>query len=71
MRENPFAPFEEWLRWLDSHDGRLHRLARGDKEKDTDLLATIPTPPGGTIFTVGDLRRLVEAGREWLAAKGG
>lgn len=59
---DPFDPFRLWLTWLDSHDGRLARRKRGDKETDSDYLAGIPTPPGQTIFTVGDLRALVEAG---------
>lgn len=67
---DPFTPFRAWLQWLDSHDGRLARRARGDAETDHDCLATIPTPPGGTVFTLGDLRRLVRAGDEW-GARGG
>ncbi len=57
---DPFAPFREWLTWLDSHDGRLARRKAGGKENDYDYLCTLP--PGGSIFTVGDLRRLVQAG---------
>ena len=64
---NPFRIFEQWLDWLVSHDGRLHRRARGEKETDMDVIALIPTPPGQSILTVGDLRALVAAGREWVA----
>lgn len=53
-------PFEHWLEYFDSHDGRLHRRARGDNETDTNFLATIPTPPGSAILTVGLLREAVE-----------
>jgi hypothetical protein len=60
-----FAIFETWLEWVVSHDGRLHRRANGQLETDMDLLALIPTPPGQSIFTVGDLRALVAAGKEW------
>ncbi len=57
---DPIAPFREWLTWLDSHDGRLHRRKQGGKEDDYDYLFTVPV--SGRIFTVGDLRRLVNAG---------
>lgn len=69
MRD-PFALFEEFLAWLDSHDGRLWRRRRGDQETDSDLVCTVPTPPGATLWTVGDLRALVAAGREWRARGG-
>lgn len=67
---SPFEPFKRWLRWLDSHDGRLHRRRAGGRETDLDSLATIPDPRGGggTVFTVGDLRELVEAGLRWEEA---
>lgn len=52
------------LEWLDSHDGRLYRRRTGGTETDTDLAALIPTPPGQSIFTVGDLREVVEKLRE-------
>ncbi len=63
MSLDPFIPFNDWLEWLDSHDGRLYRRSRGDKEDDYDFLTLIPTPPGQTVFLVGDLRRLVDAGK--------
>jgi hypothetical protein len=62
--QDPFGPFGRWLEWLDSHDGRLFRRARGGQETDLDLACTIPHPPGSAVFTVGDLRALVAAGRE-------
>ncbi len=61
MKE-PLDVFRKWLEWLDSHDGRLDRRRRGGKETDTDLIATIPNPPAAVIFTVGDLRALVNRG---------
>lgn len=63
MTPPEFHVLERWLEWLDSHDGRLSRRARGDNETDSDLIATIPNPPGKAIFTIGDLRAIVEAGR--------
>ncbi len=69
MLRNPFLPFERWLEWLDSHDGRLSRRKDGGDETEFDIAALLPTPPTQTIFTVGDLRDLVEAGREWRAMK--
>lgn len=68
---DPFAPFRRWLEWLDSHDGRLHRRSGGQEETDHDLACLLPGPPGRTLFTVGDLRALVAAGREWAAARQG
>lgn len=65
--QTPFLVFEQWLEWLMSHDGRLFRRSKGQQETDSDLAALIPTPPGQTILTVGDLRRLVAAGKEWAA----
>jgi hypothetical protein len=62
--KDPFAPFARWLDWLDSHDGRLHRRSRGQEETDMDIACLVPTPPGQTIITIGDLRALVESGRE-------
>jgi hypothetical protein len=62
--QDPFGPFGRWLGWLDSHDGRLFRRARGQDETDLDVACTIPNPPGSALFTVGDLRALVAAGRE-------
>lgn len=56
---NPFKPFEEWLEFLTSHDGRLHRRKQGGNETDSDVVCLIPTPPGQTIFTIGDLKKLV------------
>mgnify|MGYP001601851975 CR=1 FL=1 len=56
-----FTPFEQWLNWITSHDGRLFRRGQGQTEPDSDLLCLIPTPPGQTPFTVGDLRALVAA----------
>lgn len=53
-------PFEEWLEYLDSHNGRLHRREQGGNETDYDIAALIPIPPGRRIFTVGDLRKTVE-----------
>lgn len=66
MQSGPFRIFELWLEWVVSHQGRLDRRERGGKEDDHDLLALIPTPPGQSLFTVGDLRALVAAGKEWL-----
>jgi hypothetical protein len=60
---DPFRPFALWLAWLDSHDGRLFRRAHGGQETDLDLAALIPTPPTQAVFTVGDLRAIVAAGR--------
>jgi hypothetical protein len=62
--QDPFGPFGRWLEWLDSHDGRLFRRARGQDETDLDVIATIPNQPGSALFTVGDLRALVAAGQE-------
>lgn len=62
MTDDPFTPFRRWLVWLDSHDGRLYRRSRDGRETDSDFLALIPTPPGQTVFTVGDLRALVALG---------
>jgi hypothetical protein len=62
--QDPFGPFGRWLEWLDSHDGRLFRRAHGGQETDLDLAALIPAPPTRAVFTVGDLRALVAAGRE-------
>jgi hypothetical protein len=59
-----FGPFGRWLEWLDSHDGRLFRRAHGGQETDLDLACRLPNPPGSELFTVGDLRALVAAGRE-------
>ena len=59
-----FRPFEQWLDWVTSHDGRLFRRGRGQTETDSDLLCLIPTPPGQSVFTVGDLRNLVAAGKQ-------
>ncbi len=56
---DPFEALEEWLAFLDSHDGRLHRRARGGNETDCDIAALLPTPPGQTILTVGQLREIV------------
>lgn len=53
-------PFERWLEWLDSHDGRLYRRANDGLENESDLVALIPNPPGRAILTVGDLREVVE-----------
>lgn len=66
MMSDPFRVFECWLGWLDSPEGMLWRLSNRNKG---DCLCTIPTPPGSVIFTVGDLRALVAAGREWREAK--
>ena len=70
MLRNPFTVMERWLEWLDSPEGRLHspegRLHRRENkglENDSDMAGLIPTPPGRAIFTVGDLRRLVEMGK--------
>lgn len=54
---HPLAAFQRWLEWLDSHDGRLHRRKTGGAETDYDLIALLP--PDRTVFTVGDLRRLI------------
>jgi hypothetical protein len=64
MSQDPFGPFSRWLEWLDSHDGRLHRRSQQQEETDQDIACTLPTPPGSDLVTVGDLRALVEAGRE-------
>jgi hypothetical protein len=58
-----FRPFAGWLEYLTSHDGRLQRRKNGQLELDSDYLCTIPDALGGVIFTVGDLRALVESGR--------
>lgn len=58
--ESAIRIMTRWLEWLDSHDGRLYRRQHGELETDTDLIATIPNPPGSAIFTVGDLRAVVE-----------
>ncbi len=63
MINDPFAVFARWLTWLDSHDGRLHRRQRGGLETDSDVIGTIPNPPGVALLIVGDLRALVEAGK--------
>lgn len=67
MGGNPFVVLDRWLSWLDSHDGRLHRRGKGGAETDSDLIATIPNPPGAAIFTVGDLRAVVHALRREAA----
>lgn len=64
-----FEPFEELLRQYDSHDGRLERRAAGYKETEFDFAFLLPTRPGKTLFTLGDLRALVEAGRELKARR--
>lgn len=64
MLSDPFEPFARYLNWLESHDGRLYRRSEGQQETDADLVCLIPTPPGQAIFTVRDLRALVEAGKE-------
>lgn len=69
-KKDPFVVFERWLEWLTSYDGRLYRRAQGQKEDDFDLLCTIPTPPGSSILTVGDLRDLVECGKELRRLRG-
>lgn len=57
---HPIEPFARWLEWLDSHNGRLYRRTKGGKEDDWDIAALLPNPQGGQrVFTVGDLRRLV------------
>lgn len=58
-----FEILKLWLEWVDSHDGRLARRRKGGSETDLDLLCTIPNPPGSAIFTVGDLREVVEVGK--------
>lgn len=60
---DPFLPFERWLEHLDSHNGRLLRRSQGGHETEYDLVCLIPSFPGQTIFTIGDLRALVEAGK--------
>jgi hypothetical protein len=56
---NPFVPFNELLEFLTSHDGLLHRRQKGGNETDSDLVCVISS----YIFTVGDLKKLVEAGK--------
>jgi hypothetical protein len=56
---DPVKVFARWLEYLDSHDGRLHRARAGQRGTDADIACTLPTPPGKTIVTVGDLRRIV------------
>ncbi len=50
---------EHWLDWLDSEDGLQVRKQRNQEGNDSDLICTIPDPPGKAIVTVGDLRTLV------------
>jgi hypothetical protein len=66
---NPFTPFTDWLAYLDSPEGIEHRRHAGQKGNDLDLIALLPTGAGQAILTVGDVRRLVEAGREWGAGR--
>ncbi len=62
---NPFLMFEQWLEWLESHDGRLHRRKTGGSETDFDAIALVPTGNAGrNILTVGDLKALVAKGKE-------
>jgi hypothetical protein len=65
MDEFRLRPWGRWLDWLDSPEGVLHRKVTGHEGTDTDLACTIPTPPGQTIITVGDLRLMVA----WLRAE--
>lgn len=48
-----------WLVWLDSPTGLTHRKSRGGLGTESDLVCTIPNPPGSAIITVGDLRSLI------------
>lgn len=64
---DPFKPFREWLAWLETEEGLEWRRGRGNDGDDWDLLTTIPTPPGRTLFVVGDLRALVAAGDQFRA----
>ncbi len=64
MRD-PFEVWERWLKWLDSPEGKKHRRSAKPKGegKESDLICTIPNPPGSAIVTMRDLRELVKAGR--------
>lgn len=65
---NGFDILENWLIWLDSHDGRLQRvLLNKEHEKESDCVALIPNPPGRSIFTVAHLREIVEFRRKIMA----
>jgi hypothetical protein len=55
----PTRMLSDWLTWLDSHDGLLHRRSKGGQENDHDVICTVPAPPGAHIMTVGDLRWVV------------
>lgn len=63
--------FEGWLEWLDSDDGMVYRKSRWGDGRDYDLACTVPTPPGMTIVTVGDIRNLVELARKGLSSEQG
>ena len=61
---NPFRVFSECLEFLDSHKGRLERRKAGWSETDSDIAVLLPNKYGKTIVTIGDLRKIVEAGKE-------
>ena len=58
---NPYQAFRRWLEWLDSEEGIDHRKKCGGVGDEYDLACTIPTPPGKTLITIGDLRFLVSS----------